>query len=108
MYRLLRQNTTSSTDVYHVESESSDDHYYFVKFKQDVLEWYCSYKDNSTRHTIKCKHIFAIEFTIKRETIKDIEKLQPPLETNKIYPAVVQQSNNNNKKSSHLEDDYDF
>ena len=36
MYR-LRQNT----DTFYVESESSDDHYYFVKFKPDVLEsWY--------------------------------------------------------------------
>jgi hypothetical protein len=51
MYR-LRQNT----DTFYVESESSDDPYYFVKFKPDVLEssWYCSCKDNSTKRGVKC------------------------------------------------------
>ena len=67
MYRLLQQNTSLVTDVYYyVESETSDDQYYFVKFKPDVLEsyWYCSCKDNSTRG-LKCKHLFAIEFAIR-------------------------------------------
>src|SRR5215212_5737861 len=69
----------SNSDVYYVESESSDDIYYFVKFKPDVLEW-CSCKDNSTRH-LKCKHLFAIEFAIKCGTIKDIDKI-PLADTN--------------------------
>jgi predicted nucleic acid-binding Zn finger protein len=66
----------NASDAYYVESESGDDVYYFVKFKPDVLEsWYCSCKDNSTRHTIKCKHLFAIEFAIKWGTIKEIGQL---------------------------------
>jgi predicted nucleic acid-binding Zn finger protein len=123
----LRQNT----DTFYVESESSDDHYYFVKFKQDVLEsslWYCSCKDNSTRH-IKCKHLFAIEFAIKWGTIKDIDRIpNPTVEDVEIdntitnqqellgYPNLpyskLGQTNNNNKtihnQKSYLEDDYDF
>ena len=66
-----------SSHIYDVESESRDDHYYFAKFKPDVFEWYCSCKDNSTRH-LKCKHFFAIEFAMKWGTIKDIDdKLSP-------------------------------
>ena len=68
IYRL--QNTDT---FYYVESETRDDQYYFCKFKPEVLEslWYCSCKDNSTRH-LKCKHLFAIEFAIKWGTIKEI------------------------------------
>jgi hypothetical protein len=63
-----------NSDVYYVESETSDDHYYFVKFKPDVFA-YCSCKDNSIRG-MKCKHQFAIEFAIKWGTIKNIDKIQ--------------------------------
>jgi hypothetical protein len=35
-----------NSDVYYVESESSNNTYYFVKFKPDVLYW-CSCPDNS-------------------------------------------------------------
>ena len=69
IYRL--QNTDT---FYYVESETPDDQYYLCKFKPEVLEslwWYCSCKDNSTRH-LKCKHLFAIEFAIKWGTIKEI------------------------------------
>ena len=78
-----------NTDTFYVESETSDNIYYFVKFKQDVFEW-CSCLDNSTRH-VKCKHIFAIEFTIKWGTLKDIDKL----------PASAE-------PKSYEEDDYSF
>ena len=62
--RIYRLQNTDNT-FYYVESETSDDHYYFVKFKPDVfLEWY-SCKDNSTRRGLKCKHLFAIEYAIK-------------------------------------------
>jgi hypothetical protein len=72
--RIYRLQNTNNTSFYYVESETSDDQYYFCKFKPDVLEWYCSCKDNSTRH-LKCKHLFAIEFAIKWGTIKDIDKV---------------------------------
>jgi hypothetical protein len=42
VYRLV------NTDVFYVESESSNDTYYFVKFKPDVIEW-CSCPDNLMR-----------------------------------------------------------
>src|SRR5688572_3628413 len=54
VYRLL------TSDVYYVQSEHSDEIYYYVKYNPDVFEW-CSCPDNSTRG-IKCKHQFAIEY----------------------------------------------
>jgi predicted nucleic acid-binding Zn finger protein len=93
VYRLL------GADVYYVQSERSEEIYYYVKYIFDSFEW-CSCPDNSTRG-IKCKHQFAIEYSIRLGTLKDIEYL--PAEAKK-YPvaAIVQQS------KSYLEDDYDF
>ena len=43
VYRLLQTD-----DVFYVESESTDNVYYYVKFKPDLFE-YCSCLDNSMR-----------------------------------------------------------
>lgn len=40
IYRLIETN-----DVFYVESESTDNVYYFVKFKPDGIEFCCSCKD---------------------------------------------------------------
>lgn len=69
IYRLQNTNNT----YYYVESETRDDQYYLCKFKPEVLDSYCSCKDNSTRRGLKCKHLFAIEFAIKWGIIKDID-----------------------------------
>lgn len=69
IYRLLQ------TDVFYVESESTDNVYYFVKFKPDVVE-YCTCPDNSLRGgQMKCKHLHSIEFAIRMGTLKDTDKL---------------------------------
>jgi hypothetical protein len=68
IYRLLQ------TDVYYVESESTDNVYYFVKFKPDVIE-FCSCKDYESNRAQKCKHIFALEFAIRMGTLKDTDML---------------------------------
>jgi predicted nucleic acid-binding Zn finger protein len=110
MYR-LRQNT----DTFYVESESSDDQYYIVKFKPDVLEsWYCSCKDNTTRRGLKCKHLFAIEFAIKWGTVKDIDEI-PNIDqstSNNIQTAATAKAEvvviTARRTKSYLEDDYDF
>ena len=53
IYRLMQ------TDVFYVESESTDNVYYFVKFKPDVVE-YCTCPDNSLRGgQMKCKHLYT-------------------------------------------------
>jgi hypothetical protein len=57
IYRLLQ------TDVYYVESESTDNVYYFIKFKSDIVE-FCSCKDYESNRAQKCKHIFGVEFVI--------------------------------------------
>jgi predicted nucleic acid-binding Zn finger protein len=115
MYR-LRQNT----DTFYVESESSDDQYYIAKFKPDILEssWYCSCKDNSTR-SVKCKHLFAIEFAIKWGIIKDIDKIPntniDQSTSNNIQAAIAAATETKSEvvvasrtPKSYLEDDYDF
>jgi predicted nucleic acid-binding Zn finger protein len=112
IYRLMQ-----TEDVFYVESESTDNVYYFVKFKPaSVLEssGYCTCKDNSTRHN-KCKHLFAIEFAIKWGTIKDIDKI-PVADTNQstsndihataTKPVVVGVAARRTK--SYKDDDYSF
>ena len=96
------------SDTFYVESERCDNTYYFVKYKPDVIEW-CSCMDNSTRG-LKCKHIFAVEFAIRMNTLKDTDKL--PAEAQRYGsiiatvttavpqgPAIVK---------SYRDDDYDF
>jgi hypothetical protein len=113
--RIYRLQNTDNT-FYYVESETSDDQYYLVKFKPDVFEessWYCSCKDNSTRHTIKCKHLFAIEFAIKWRTIKDINKIPNADQntSNDIQTAAVTTKPEvvtARRTKSYLGDNYDF
>ena len=90
IYRLLQ------TDVFYVESESTDGIYYFVKFKHDVIEW-CSCCDNSLRG-IKCKHLHSIEYAIKFCTLQDTDKL----------PVEAKQDNNSMVSKSYRDDQYDF
>jgi hypothetical protein len=96
--RIYRLQNTDNT-IYYVESETSDDQYYFCKFKPDVFEW-CSCKDNSTRH-LKCKHLFAIEFAIKWGTLIDIDKL--PKEAKRYGVTVAGQ-----ESKSYRDEEYDF
>ena len=73
-----------SKNVYYVQSERSNEIYYYVKYNPDVFE-YCSCPDNSIRGT-KCKHQFAIEHSIRKNTLKEIERLP---EKAQRYPTVV-------------------
>ena len=61
------------SDTFYVESENSDNIYYFVRFNPSVFEW-CSCPDNSMR-SVKCKHIFCIEYALRLETVKHVDKL---------------------------------
>ena len=94
IYRLLQ------TDVYYVENESTDNTYYFVKFKPDIIE-FCSCKDYESNRAQKCKHIFGVEFAIKMGTLKDTDKLPGDAKRGaKEEEAVSYQS--------YRDDDYDF
>jgi len=86
-----------SKNVYYVQSERSNEIYYYVKYNPDVIEW-CSCPDNSIRGQ-KCKHQFAIEYAIIKGTLIDIDRL--PAEA-KRYPAIVYSA------KSYKDDDYDF
>ena len=96
-YRLMQTD-----DVFYVESESTDNVYYYVKFKPDVLEW-CSCMDNSTRHK-KCKHIYSIEFAIRMGTLKDTDD-RLPADTKRDTTNTIAQDG---RSSSYEEDDYSF
>jgi predicted nucleic acid-binding Zn finger protein len=89
-----------NTDVFYVESESSDNIYYFVKYKVDVLEW-CSCMDNSTRHK-KCKHLFGIEFAIRMDTLKDTDRLPADAKRDAATNTIAQDDR------SYEDDDYSF
>src|SRR5918993_3850226 len=88
------------SDTFYVESEKSNDLYYFVRYNPSVFEW-CSCPDNSTRG-IKCKHQFAIEFAIRLGTLKDIDKL--PSEAKRYGSTTVESI----AAKSYTEDEYSF
>ena len=82
IYRLMQ------TDVFYVESESTDNIYYFVKFKPDVVEW-CTCPDNSLRGgQMKCKHLHAIEFAIRLGTLRDTDRLPTEAKVKEVVPAA--------------------
>ena len=84
IYRLLQ------TDVFYVESESTDNVYYYVKFKPDVIEW-CTCPDNSMRtgEQMKCKHLHAIEYAIRLGTLKDTDRLPTEAKFRKVVPTAT-------------------
>jgi predicted nucleic acid-binding Zn finger protein len=89
-----------NSDTYYVESESSDNIYYYVRYNFSGLQW-CSCPDNSMRGQ-KCKHQFAIEHSIRLGTLKDIEKL--PAEAKKYGSSTVAAIT----AKTYRDDDYDF
>jgi predicted nucleic acid-binding Zn finger protein len=99
VYRLV------NTDIFYVESESSNNTYYFVKFKPDVIE-FCSCMDNTTRRGLTCKHIHAIVFAIKLGTLKDTEKL--PKEAKRKHVVVAEATTAAIAESSYRDDNYSF
>jgi predicted nucleic acid-binding Zn finger protein len=94
VFRLL------DSDTFYVESQSTNNLYYFVRYEPS-FQW-CSCMDNSTRH-VKCKHIFGIEYSIMKGTLKDIDKL--PAEAKRYNGATITVTVS---KSSYEEEDYDF
>jgi predicted nucleic acid-binding Zn finger protein len=101
IYRLLQ-----TEDVFYVESESTDNVYYYVKFKPDEIEW-CTCPDSSRRTggggQIRCKHLHAIEFAIRLGTLKDTDRLPTEAKVRKtiaVTPTLT--------PKSYTEDDYSF
>ena len=85
IYRLLQ-----TEDVFYVESESTDNVYYYVKFKPDVIEW-CTCPDNSMRtgEQMKCKHLHAIEYAIRLGTLKDTDRLPTEAKFRKVVSTAT-------------------
>ena len=99
VYRLV------NTDVFYVESESSNDSYYFMKFKPDVIEW-CSCPDNSMGEgQMRCKHIWSIEFAIRMGTLRDTDR--SPTEA-KVSKVVATTATVVPTAKSYTDDDYSF
>src|SRR5215204_3285356 len=98
VYRLV------NTDVFYVESESSNNTYYFVKFKPDVLEW-CSCPDNSMRGgQMRCKHIWSIEFAIRMGTLRDTDRLPTEAKVRNVVVTTITPA----ISKSYTNDDYSF
>lgn len=93
-----------NTDTFYVESERSNNIYYFVRYNPDVLEW-CSCPDSSIRSE-KCKHQFAIEYAIRLGTLKDIDKL--PKEVSIFKNQQVRELEETVSYHSYRDDQYDF
>ena len=93
VYRLL------NSDVYYVESESSDNIYYYVKYNPSVFEW-CSCKDFESNRFRICKHLYSIEFAIRFGTLKDIDKLPSEAKRYGTTTTIV--------SKSYEENQYDF
>ena len=85
-----------NSDTFYVESENSNNIYYFVRFNPSVYEW-CSCPDNSMR-SVKCKHIFCIECAIRLATVKDVDKL----------PVEAKRDNNSTVSKDWKDDQYDY
>ena len=85
-----------NSDVFYVESEKSNDLYYFVEYNPSVIE-FCACPDNSRRGQF-CKHLYAVIYAIMKGTLKDIEHL--PKEA-KRYPTTI-------VTKSYRDEDYDF
>jgi hypothetical protein len=83
-----------NTDTFYVESETSKDLYYFVRYNPSVFEW-CSCPDNSYRKNT-CKHIFCIIASIKKGRIIDVDKLPQEAKRDSVVPE------------SYRDDDYEF
>jgi predicted nucleic acid-binding Zn finger protein len=95
-----------NTDVFYVESESSNDTYYFCKIKFDVLEW-CSCPDNSMRvGPMRCKHIWSIEFAIRMGTLRDTDRLPTGAKVRKVLTTTIFAPAVSTK--SYTNDDYSF
>lgn len=64
----------TKSDVFYVESETTDGMFYYIMFDTAKgFEW-CSCPHFSNRSQ-KCKHIFAIEYAIKGNVVIDTDTL---------------------------------
>jgi hypothetical protein len=98
-----------NTDTFYVESESGKNIYYYVKYNFSGFEW-CSCPDNSTRG-MKCKHQFAIEYSIRLGTLKDIDKLPIEAKRYPTRPIILSQPSDTTTigvGKSYRNDDYSF
>ena len=86
----------TNSDTFYCESEKVKDQYYFIRYESSFE--YCSCFDNSYRH-IRCKHLYAVEYAIRKNTLQEIEHLP---ENTQRYPQKI------TSKSSFEEEEYSF
>ena len=99
IYRLIQ-----TEDVFYAESESTDNVYYYVKFKPDVVE-YCTFPDKSLRGgQMKCKHLHAIEFAIRMGNLRDPARLPTETKVKKVVTTAATKP----LAKSYTEDNYSF
>ena len=92
--RRIYHLNTSNRHTYYIESESSDNNYYFVRFNPSVFEW-CSCKDFEHSKEIKrCKHIFAIEHAIRFGTILEVDRLPSEVQIKRENNSIADKYKN--------------
>jgi predicted nucleic acid-binding Zn finger protein len=89
----------SNRSTYYVESETTDNRYYFVRFEPSSFEW-CSCMDYGSNRSEKCKHLYAVEYGIRMGTMKEVDKLPEEVHSN-----IKKQSA---EPRSYLDDEYSF
>ena len=82
-------------DVFYVESETIDGLYYYIMFNTEKDFCWCSCLDHSVRGKT-CKHLYAVEHSIRKRTYKDVNKL----------PSGV--NRDHGKQLQYKSDEYDF
>ena len=95
-----------NTDVFYVESESSDNTYYFVKYNLSESAW-CSCPDNSIRG-MKCKHLWSIEYAIRFGTLKETDRLPAYAKRDTSVLVSPKPEQIAIEAKSYTEDDYSF
>ena len=89
IYRII------NSDTFYVESQTVEGMVYYVMFNMEKeFEW-CSCLDHSVRG-LRCKHIIAVEYSIRKATYVDTDKL----------PSGVKRDNS--QQLQYTKDEYDF
>ncbi len=103
VYQLSNRNT------FYVESETTDNRYYFVRFEPSVFEW-CSCMDYGSNRADRCKHIFAIEHAIRMGTLKEVEHLPEELHIKRGSKAAetIEAIDYTAQRLTYQDDDYSF
>ena len=94
-----------SKHSFYVKSESSN-RYYFVEYKPDSS--FCTCWDFASNRSDKCKHIYAVEHSLRLGLVQQIEHKLPICQSKKLVTSMSSIDAVDNKPKSWTEDEYDY